>query len=136
MEVEIKESAMAKILTAHIVEGDQNLILRALDDEGFGGAHHVYEVTESLSEDELPVGQTAHIIFQNGPAKEVGMNGVQHIHLLAMIADRLRAFQRSEFACDENAACLAAVEQAMHWDRERTRRRIAQKTEGQNIESK
>jgi hypothetical protein len=33
-------------------------------------------------------------LFQNGPIAEVGVNGVTHEVLLAIVADRLRSFQK------------------------------------------
>lgn len=72
----------------------------------------------------------AELSFQDGPIQEVGVNGITHEALLAIIADRLRGFQTSKFACRENALVLTKVEEAQHWLHHRTRMREARGVEG------
>lgn len=47
--------------------------------------------------------------FQDGPAGEVGVNGVTNEDLLHMVKVRLEAFQKSRFAHPENALALENV---------------------------
>ena len=68
--------------------------------------------------------------FQHGPIGEVGVNGVTNEALLAIVADRLRGFQSSKYACKENAAALASVMDALGALESRTRAREARGVEG------
>ena len=74
----------------------------------------------------------ATILFQNGPIAEggVGVNGVTHEALLAILAHRLRGFQAGPYACRENALALTKIEEAQHWLQHRTRARMARGVEG------
>ena len=45
--------------------------------------------------------ELAKINFQEGPIKEVGVNGVANEDLLLMVVTRLEAFQNSEYRCIE-----------------------------------
>jgi hypothetical protein len=71
-----------------------------------------------------------HIEFQNGPIKEVGVNGLTHEVLLAILIDRLRGFQSSKYACRENALALTKLEEAKMWLNERTKGREDRGVEG------
>lgn len=70
------------------------------------------------------------IEFQHGAVCEAGVNGVTMEALLAIVADRLQAFQRGPMACRENALALTKIEEALHWLQTRTRRRLAVGAEG------
>lgn len=61
-----------------------------------------------------------HIHFQEGPIKECGINGVYNEDLIAMVICRLEHFQKSEFACRENALAITKLEEALLWLRKRT----------------
>ncbi|MCC6800437.1 MAG: hypothetical protein IT325_09980 [Anaerolineae bacterium] len=74
--------------------------------------------------------QHARILFQNGPIAEAGVNGVTHEALIAIVIDRLQAFQKGPFACRENALALTKLEEAQHWLHHRTRARMARQVEG------
>ena len=119
-------------LTAHKVnECNEMLQVIACDEPGSGGAHHHYQII-NVSKQNRPEGDytEADINFQNGPIKEVGTNGVTHEALLAIVIDRLQAFQSGPFACRENALALTKLEEAMHWLHHRTRARLARGVEG------
>ncbi len=60
------------------------------------------------------------IDFQEGPIKECGVNGVCNEDLIAMVITRLEHFQKSEYACRENALAITKLEEAMLWLRKRT----------------
>jgi hypothetical protein len=74
--------------------------------------------------------QVQEIHFQEGPIAEVGTNGLTHESLLAIVIDRLQAFQKGPFACRENALALTKIEEAMHWLHHRTAARVARGVEG------
>lgn len=71
--------------------------------------------------------------FQEGPIKEVGVNGVCNEDLLLMVHARLDSFQHSEYACDENEEAISHIEAAVKALRSRTNRRKAAGIEGTSI---
>jgi hypothetical protein len=97
--------------------------LAVLDEPGSGGACHEYSA-------KLPDGRETRISFQNGPINEVGVNGLTHEVLLAVVVDRMRDFQRGPYACRENALALTKLEEAQQWLQARTRGRMARGVEG------
>lgn len=92
------------------------------------GASHTYEVRTRSTLDGFEV--LATITFQKGPIKENGVNGVQHIDLLAIIRDRLDSFQAGPFASPANEVTAGFVAAALASDETRTRRRVRAGTEG------
>lgn len=129
-------------ITSHIVHGaaGDTLTLVATDEPGAGGAQHRYVISgfdagENPSVDYVDSKDDPRtnlvVLFQNGPIGEVGgLNGVTGEVLLAIVKDRLEAFQRGPYACDDNAVALAAVDNAMYALQTRTRNRIARGVEG------
>jgi|SRR6185503_1266182 len=115
-------------LNDHIVSGDQavQLKIHVLDEPGAGGANHWYEIADNR-------GTMAKIVFQNGPIKEAGVNGITQEALLAIVIDRLRSFQAGEFSCRENAIALTHCEDALSWLQKRTIARIKRGVEGTNV---
>lgn len=101
-----------------------------LDEPGAGGACHHYAVGRSADNGAAPRGEFAHVLFQNGPIKESGLNGCHQEDLLAIVIDRLEHFQAGEYRCRENALALTKIEEAMHWLRHRTNARKARGVEG------
>jgi hypothetical protein len=130
-------------LEDHIVSGDQavQLQIEVTDAPGQGGANHKYEIT-GFDTDSNPsvVGETGYchsfsrqvILFQNGPIKESGVNGITQEALLAIVIDRLRSFQAGPFSCRENAIALTKCEEALMWLQRRTVARIRRGVEGTN----
>ena len=101
------------------------------DEPGSGGANHEYLIKLPSPDNSVGVeGRQFEISFQNGPINENGTNGVTHEVLLAIVADRLRAFQSGQFACRENALALTKLEESMHWLHSRTRARMSRGVEG------
>lgn len=130
-------------LTDHIVSGDQavQLKIEVTDEPGAGGANHRYEITgfdtKSNPSSYDPHGyQSSYarevILFQNGPIKEAGVNGITQEALLAIVIDRLRSFQQGPFSCRENAIALTHCEEALMWLQRRTVARIKRGVEGTN----
>lgn len=130
-----------RTITDHIVEGDSanhQLTIEVTDAPGQGGANHRYEITgfdmasnASRIKDEAYEQQfKALVLFQNGPIKEFGVNGVTQEALLAIVIDRLRSFQNGPFMCDDNEEALGACTRALMCLQRRTKARIARGVEG------
>lgn len=131
-----------RTITGHIVEGDSanhQLTIEVTDAPGQGGANHRYEITgfdtsTNGSDDSLGrvlTGVTSNVVlFQNGPIKEFGVNGVTQEALLAIVIDRLRSFQNGPFTCEANGIALDACCLALNTLQMRTRARIARGVEG------
>jgi len=135
-----------RILTDHIVEGDSanhQLTVAVADEPGQGGACHVYfiegfDATENpgneRTQDEIDMDVTGPrrvtMLFQNGPIKDVGVNGITHEALLAILIDRMRSFQAGPYSNRANAIALTHMEEALMWLQQRTRERIKRGVEG------
>ena len=115
-------------LTEHKVNpGNDTLLVEVVDEPGQGGACHVYSIKTPM-----PDAQTTIIRFQNGPINEkgIGVNGLTHEALLAILADRLRSFQKGPYSCKANACALTHIEEAQHWLQQRTLERMRRGVEG------
>lgn len=124
-------------ITSHKVNGcNEQLQVQALDQQGAGGANHLYGVYgfHTQGNPSAPSGlqdeTCTKIIFQNGPIAESGVNGITQEVLLAIVIDRLQCFQRGPYACRENALALTKLEEAQHWLHHRTRERASRGVEG------
>lgn len=115
-----------RVLTEHVVNPANDILqCVVMDEPGQGGAHHAYDVTGGSA---VPT----HIRFQNGPinAEGGGVNGITHEVLLAIVADRLRSFQKGPYSCNANACALTHIEEAQHWLQQRTIERMRRGVEG------
>lgn len=72
-----------------------------------------------------------YIDFQNGPVKEVGVNGATNESLLAILIDRIN-YLNSQFGCEENEFALRHLKEALAHLEARTFRRIQRGVEGVN----
>ncbi len=99
------------------------------DEKGSGNANHRYLIRDNETGDTL-----GEINFQNGPIKEVGVNGISHEDLLAIVAHRLKCFQAGPFSCRENALALTKIQEALHWLAHRTSGRQERGVEGTHQE--
>lgn len=105
-------------LDGHKIDPLNNLLKVTVRDEpGAGGACHEYEIR-------LPDGSGARLHFQKGRPAEVGVTGITHEVLLAILIDRLEGFQAGAFADEYNAAALAKLWEAQNLlqARERSKR--------------
>ena len=100
-----------------------------MDKPGAGGAHHHYVIKYA---DKSKQEVLATILFQNGPVKEEGVNGIFIEDLLNICAHRLECFQAGPFACTENGEALDGVYQAIKWLNKRTASRQSRGVEGTN----
>lgn len=99
-------------------------------DEQYGNASHAYTV-DFTGKDGSPF--QFGIDFQRGPIKEVGINGLTHEVLLAILIDRLEGFQSGQFACPENSKALDFARLTLDALKERTAKRAARGVEGTNV---
>ncbi len=114
---------------------NDTLEITVTDEPGAGGANHRYQINGAnfnrnpsrLDGDSV---EMTTIMFQNGPIPECGVNGVTHEVLLAIVADRLRSFQKGPYACKANACALTHIEEAQHWLQQRTLERMRRGVEG------
>lgn len=118
---------MRELIEHKVNPANDVISVEAVDEPGSGGAHHAYDVTWTDPEDMQGI---CIIRFQNGPIDEVGVNGITHEVLLAILADRLRDFQAGKFACHENAEALRCIENAQNWLNRRTLARMRRGVEG------
>jgi hypothetical protein len=131
-----------RTISDHVVAGDSantQLVITVLDEPGQGGASHLYSITglDSTSNTSDPFvkryGKGADhstILFQNGPIKEFGVNGITHEALLAILIDRLKGFQSGPYKNQDNSYAQYHLEQALAFLQNRTRERIARGVEG------
>ena len=108
---------------------NDKLTIRVCDEPGAGGANHEYAIEHN------PDGRDGFVYiinFQNGPISVDGngVNGMTHEALLSIVADRLRSFQKGEYACKANACALTHIEEAQHWLQQRTLERMRRGIEG------
>jgi hypothetical protein len=134
-----------RTITEHQVNpANDKLVITVLDEPGSGGANHLYDIRGYSSRSNASDPFTARygvpadhstILFQNGPISEggIGVNGVTHEALLAIVADRLRSFQKGPYACKANACALTHIEEAMHWLQQRTLERMRRGVEGTHV---
>lgn len=69
------------------------------------------------------------ISFQDGPIKEVGVNGLTNEMLLAILIDRTKVLD-DNFPCDENKRAIQHMEEALVNFEVRTARRMIRGVEG------
>lgn len=129
-----------RLLTEHQKNGvNRALKIEVLDGPGAGGASHLYQISgfDSTSNASDPFvgrhgGPARHstVLFQNGPIREVGVNGVTHEALLEILIDRMRSFQAGAYKCRENEMALKALEEARMWLDHRTQKRTERGVEG------
>ena len=75
--------------------------------EVLADAHKSYNCSPNFAVRAKSTGKIlADIHFQDGPIKEVGINGVANEDLIVMVMHRLRQFQDTDYACKENEETL------------------------------
>jgi len=112
-------------LTSHKINpANDRLTITVLDEKGSDGAHHKYRISG------FDRSTSVILEFQNGPINEVGVNGITHEALLAIIIDRLQCFQSGSFACRDNELALTKLQEAQFWLLNRTRSRMERGVEG------
>lgn len=130
-------------ITTHRVSGlNERLKILVYDEPGQGNACHRYHITTveyspppeiDPRKCEMMLRAVHDIRFQNGPIKEVGVNGISNEVLLAIVRDRLEGFQSGQFACIHNQIALDDVVSAMGALHARTVERLERDVEGTNV---
>jgi hypothetical protein len=100
-----------------------------LDEPGSGGACHQYRIycgnrTKT---------NFCEIHFQKGSVHDHGVNGISQESLLAILIDRMKAYQTGPFPSREGAIALTHIETALLWLQKRTHDRIARGVEGKEV---
>lgn len=128
---------MSRIISSHAVNVCNEAIkIEVLDEPGSGGANHHYflggyHTKGNPSADSSCDDQTGtHILFQNGPIKEAGINGLTNEALLAILIDRMEGFQSGQYATIENQIALNHLRSAAETLRFRTQQRERRGVEG------
>ena len=67
--------------------------------------------------------------IQNGPVKEVGVNGCQVTTLIAAAKHMIEELNK-KFPCRENAMTITKLDEALLWQDKRTKDRTARDVEG------
>lgn len=119
-------------ITEHMIDStNQQLQVIANDEPDTGMASCCYHVTGFTLENSGTAGELV-LMFQNGPVNKagVGVNGITHDMLIAIVLDRLRSFQSGRLACRENALAITKLEEALHWLNHRTQGRMRRGVEG------
>lgn len=88
---------------------DDYIKVLCMDEQGAGGAHHIYHIYE-VDVDIATAEPLTVIQHQNGPILENGVNGCTNEALLAITEHRLNCFQAGPFPSHYNAAAVAGVE--------------------------
>lgn len=96
-----------------------------------GHFYEVWDATKISATTPTPDFMLASIIFQNGPVKEVGVNGVTSEALLAILIHRTALLQQ-QFPCNENLQALTHMSDALAHLEARTYRRQLRQVEGKN----
>lgn len=126
---------MPRSLTSHKVNGCNEAIeiIPFGESENAGGLPTRYEVRGPKKNFGGGAGMQAsfgeNLTFHNGPVAD-GVNGITNEVLLAILEDRLVCAQAGKFACEENAAAVAAVQFAQAILKSRTEKRLARGVEG------
>lgn len=126
---------MREITSHRVNPANDTLQIIPEDEPGSGGANHCYLIrgfnAATNPSREPTVSQTSlTIVFQNGPIAEVGVNGITHEALLAILIDRLEAFQAGPYNCEENLQALHHLREAAVALKSRTLARMARGVEG------
>lgn len=132
----VQEPTMREITTHKVNECNDGIKITAVDEPGSGGANHHYRMEfndPKWGPDPSSMRQVNELYFQNGPIGEVGVNGITHEALLAIVTDRLEGFQRGPFACEDNREALAHLGAAREALLRRTRGRVERGVEGTHV---
>lgn len=69
--------------------------------------------------------------IQNGPIKEVGINGVQVDHIIETAKMIIEGLNK-KFPCRENSSAITKLDEALHWLDHRKKNREKRGVEGQS----
>lgn len=119
---------------------NEELDIGVIDEPGDGGAHHAYAISgfetstnkSAFDEDGALIGDSSELVifFQNGPIKEVGINGITHEALLAILIHRLQCFQNGPYTSPYNLDAVSHCQEALKALKARTAARMERAVEG------
>lgn len=93
---------------------------------------HLLTAKNNVNNDYLRVeGNMLTALIQDGPIKEVGVNGCQVTDVLEYITEVYKSLNK-EFPCRENSLTITYLEEALVMQAARTKDRIERKVEGKN----
>ena len=127
---------MAALLSEPIeIHRDDHIKVIVMDEQGAGGAHHIYEIHEVDGEDDPHVdkGPLLRLCHQEGGIAENGVNGITNEALLAICIHRFKCFQNGLFPSHYNANALDGARFALANLLERTRERKSRNVEGRTV---
>lgn len=118
-----------RLITGHESNDRDSAIQIVADDRDpiNGNASHAYSISIKRSDHIMVVPP---VVFQRGPIKVDGPNGITHEVLLSILIDRLAGFQVGPHACDENLRALRLLIEARAALFERTQQRVERGVEG------
>lgn len=117
---------MRYIVTHHDGHGlNESIKVEVLDEPGPGGANRQYEFRAGPfwpnNEGISTQGNVGYLHFQRGPRNEEGsIPGVTEGAVIAVLIDRLEAFQAGPYACRENQTVLNDLRDALYWVKKRS----------------
>lgn len=114
------------------IRGSNNVRVFCTGDPGKGGASSEY-VIRKKGHGKRPGRSLLRVKFQEGSVLETGVSGVTNEDLIAIVVDRLQAYQAGPFPCQENANALRSLLEANHWLDRRTSSRIMRNVEGRYV---
>lgn len=79
----------------------------------------------------LVYGNDITVTIQDGPIKEVGVNGIQVTDLLSLCKEIYKSLNVA-YPCRENSLTITKIEEAIHWQDARTKDRESRGVEGKN----
>ncbi|RKU21036.1 hypothetical protein C6499_22720 [Candidatus Poribacteria bacterium] len=122
---------MANLLTESIeIYRDDYIKVLCMDEQGAGGAHHLYHIYE-VDADVATVEPLTVIKHQEGAILENGVNGCTNEALLAICGHRMECFQKGPFPSHYNANAKIGIDFGKANLEARTRDRKARNVEGQ-----
>jgi len=107
----------------HVVKAKLNLIQSGNELERF--------IKLENTEDNLGVTPIVSFFIQSDPISEVGVNGCQAVDMLEYTKFLFESLNEA-FPCIENDLTIKKIEEAIHWQNERTKDRERRKVEGKN----
>ena len=113
----------------HMIYGvETGLNIIAMTDGDFNDFDHTFYSVEWFDQDKIFHSKA--IRFQSFPIPENGINGLTNEVMIAIVIDRLEAFQKGQHACEHNRMAIERLSEGLHWLKERTTDRLIRGVEG------
>lgn len=111
----------------HVIKAWERMSLPTT--EGTKGGKFSIEIENA--EDIKGIAPIVKFTIQSDPIGEVGINGCQAVDMLEYVKCLFESLNEA-FPCRENALTITKIEEAIHWQGERTKDRQLRNVEGQN----